>query len=88
MSSIAATTYPAAVAVTKSDTNDDPHGTFAGLYVAAAGTLAFLDGSGNTVTIASPMAVGQLVAITCKRVLAAGTSATVYGLQALPWKGK
>lgn len=88
MSTIAATTYPETFTVTPSDTTDDPHGVFAGLYVLANGTLSFLDGNGNAVVVTGTLTAGQVVPITCKRVKSTGTSATVLGLKAFPWKGK
>ena len=88
MSNIAAITYDCAVAVTKSDTVNDPNvgltGNFAGLYVASTGTVAFVDSLGNTVTIGGTLLAGQIIPIRCVRVKATGTSATVLGMLAIP----
>ena len=86
MSSIAATTYDGAYAVTKSDTVDDPNGGpagFAGLLVVATGTLSFVDALGNTVAITLVPAFA-LIPVRCVRVNTTGTSATVFGLRAVP----
>ena len=81
MSNLWADTYDWAVAVTKSDTVDDPAGPFAGLYVSAAGTLIIHNLNGpqaaNPITIT--VVAGQYVRWPVKRV-GASTGATVFGL--------
>ena len=42
MSSILAVTYSKAFAVTASDTVNDPHGPFAGLYIGGAGNVQLI----------------------------------------------
>ncbi|MGA7122466.1 MAG: hypothetical protein WBY94_20355 [Polyangiaceae bacterium] len=89
MSNIAAITYDGAVAVTKSDTVDDPNAGaagFAGLMVTATGTVSFQDGLGNTVVTGTitPTAAPPIIPVRCVRVNATGTTATVYGLRAVP----
>jgi hypothetical protein len=86
MSSILAVTYESAAAVTKSDTTDDPAGTFAGLLVTATGTLKFRTIRGQDVTL-STTTVGQIIPIATRFVWSTGTSATVLGLHAMPYKG-
>jgi hypothetical protein len=84
MSNILAVTYDQAVAVTKSDSTNDPAGPFAGLYVATAGNVKFNDIAGNTITVTSaPVGV---IPIATLRVWSNGTSGTVYGLFALPFR--
>jgi hypothetical protein len=81
MSNLLATTYDYAVAVTKSDTVDDPAGPFAGLYVSAGGTLIYWGLGGpqaaNPVTIT--VVAGTYVRWPIKRI-GASTGATVFGL--------
>lgn len=86
MSNILATTYDAAIGVTKSDTVDDPQGPFAGLLVAVAGVVIFKDIHGNVVTTGS-VAAGTVIPVTCARVNNTNTTATVYGLRANPFNG-
>lgn len=85
MSNILATTYEAALAVTKSDTVSDPQGPFAGLLVAVAGAVKFTDIYGNDVTTGS-IAAGTVIPVATKRVWSSTTAATVYGLRAIPFK--
>jgi hypothetical protein len=81
MSDLWAETYDYAVAVTKSDTVDDPAGPFAGLYVSAAGTVVYDGLSGpqasNPVTITA--VAGGYIRWPIRRIRAA-TTATVFGL--------
>lgn len=89
MSSIAAITYDGAIAVTKSDTVDDPNAGpsgFAGLWIQAAGNISFVDGMGNNVgTTGTPLAVVVgFIPIRCVRVNATGTTAVAFGLRAVP----
>lgn len=87
MSAILSRTYDAAIAVTVSDSTADPAGPFAGLLVAAAGTVKFTDAQGNTVTMASVLA-GTEIHVATSRVWSTGTAATVYGLRAQPFRPK
>lgn len=89
MSSIAAITYDGAVAVTKSDTVDDPNAGpagFAGLWIQTAGNISFVDALGNNVgTTAAPLAVVVgFMPIRCVRVNATETTAVAYGLRGVP----
>lgn len=86
MSSILAVTYDSATAVTKSDTVKDPAGPFAGLLVTATGTLKFTTIKGSVVTL-STTTVGQIIPIAVEYVWSTGTSATVLGLHAMPYRG-
>lgn len=85
MSAILSRTYDAAIAVTVSDSTADPAGPFAGLLVAVAGTVKFTDNQGNTVTLGSVLA-GTELHVATSRVWSTGTSATVYGLRAQPFR--
>lgn len=85
MSDILATTYDAAIPVTKSDTIADPQGPFAGLLVAVAGIVKFTDIQGNDVTTGS-VAAGTVIPVATQRVWSGTTAATVYGLRAHPYK--
>ncbi len=75
-----ASTYDYGVAVTKSDTVDDPAGPFAGLLALAAGNAVVWmqngPAAGNPVTIA--VIAGQLLPFPVKRVGA--SSSNVLGL--------
>jgi len=86
VSSILAVTYDSATAVTKSDTVKDPAGPFAGLLVTATGTLKFTTIKGSVVTL-STTTVGQIIPIAVEYVWSTGTSATVLGLHAMPYRG-
>ena len=83
MSNVAAATYDYAVAITESDTVDDPAGPFAGLYVSAAGNLVCDNLSGpqgsNQITVV--VVAGTYIRWPIKRIRTA-TSATVFGLVA------
>jgi hypothetical protein len=85
MSTIQAQTYEDAVAVTASDSVDDPAGPFAGLLVTATGNVSFLTVRGSTVTLTA-VAANTEIHIACKRVRTTGTTATVLGLSAMPYK--
>jgi hypothetical protein len=86
MSSILAITYDGTGTVTLSDTAIDPAGPFAGLIVTATGTLKFRDLRGGDTTLSSTTE-GQIIPIAVARVWNTGTSATVRGLYAMPYKG-
>lgn len=85
MSSIAAITYAGSVAVTASDTTDDPKGVFAGLLVTVTGNVTFIDEIGGTNALAA-VAANTIINIACKRVNSTGLTATVRGLLAFPYK--
>jgi hypothetical protein len=85
MSNILSRTYDGGISVTLSDTTADPKGPFAGVIVGTGGTLKLQDNRGDTVTFAALLA-GQLIQIATTRVWSTGTSATVFGLQAVPFK--
>lgn len=87
MSNILATTYDQAIAVTKSDTVNDPQGPFAGLLVAVAGIVVFVDQGGNTVTTGS-LTAGTVIPVVTARVNNTTTTATTYGLRAGPYQPK
>ena len=85
MSDIQATTYDDAIAVTQSDTVNDPAGPFAGLWVQAAGVIKLTTTRGNTVIVSA--AAGLPVTIACVRVWTSVTTATgITGLYSLPYK--
>jgi hypothetical protein len=86
MSDILAITYDDAVTVTPSDTQADPAGPFAGLLVTATGTLKFRTIRGHDIALSSTT-VGQQIPYAVARVWSTGTTATVLGNLALPFKG-
>lgn len=88
MSNIMAITYEDAIAVTPSDSTDDPAGPFAGFFIGGtAGAVVFLTDRGKAATI-SPGA-GVIVPIATRRIYSSGTTATnIYGVIAMPFKGK
>ncbi len=79
-STLWATTYDYPVAVTKSDTVNDPAGEFSGLYVSAAGTVIMWvrgPAASNPVTVTA--VAGGYLRWPVYRVGASST-ATVFGL--------
>mgnify|MGYP001608707515 CR=1 FL=1 len=82
MSNPWATTYDWPVAVTKSDTADDPAGAFAGLLVDTAGILKITPyggpNAGSSVTI--NVVAGEYIRFPVKRVWSSTTTAVVFGL--------
>lgn len=84
---IVANSYDAAVAVTKSDTVADPAGPFAGLFVAVAGIVRFVDQAGNEILTGS-VAAGTVIPIATQRVFSSTTAATVFGLKAGPYSAR
>lgn len=87
MSSIQAITYEDAIAVTASDTTTDPAGPFAGLLVTATGNVKFTTQRGSTVALTS-VAANTVLPFVVARVWSTGTTATVLGCIAAPYKGK
>jgi hypothetical protein len=84
MSDIAASAYDGAVAVTPSDTLNDPGGPFAGLYTGSGGNIKITDPVGNS-TVLAGTAAGVVLPIRCVRVWSTGTAATgVVGLIGRP----
>jgi hypothetical protein len=85
VSNILAVTYDSARAITPANGTifDQP---FAGLLVTATGTLKFTSANGDDVTLSSTT-VGQIIPIATTRVYSTGTSASVMGLVAPPYKG-
>jgi hypothetical protein len=81
--------YEDAVEVTKSDTDPDPAGPFASLLIAAVGTIKFTTLKGHTVTLAANdlSQIGNVIKVATSRVWSTGTSGTVYGLYAGPYRG-
>ena len=86
MSDIDAITYDDAVAVTESNTTADPAGPFAALLVTAVGTVKLRTVRGHDI-VYSATAVGQIIPFATAFVWSTGTSATVLGCLALPFKG-
>lgn len=80
MSNAWAVTYDYAVAVTKSDTVNDPAGPFAGLLATAAGTAIvwMLNGPSGSNPVSIPVVAGQYLHFPVKRVGA--SSSNVVGL--------
>jgi hypothetical protein len=64
------------VSVTPSDSADLPQGVCRGIFIdGTAGSVAFIDALGNTVTINS-FPAGQEIGARIRRILASGTTAT------------
>ena len=80
-STIQASTYDRAIAVTPSDTVDDPAGPFTGLYVSAGGTLVCdnLNGTYSSNPITLTVVAGGYICWPIKRIRTS-TTATVLGL--------
>ena len=85
MSNILARSYSGGKAVTKSDTTPDPQGPFAGLFVTVTGNLSFVTVEGDSISLTSVPAFTEL-RFAVSRVNSTGTSATVLGLRAAPYK--
>ena len=85
MSDIQAITYLDGVAVTKSDTTNDPAGPFAGFLVTVTGNVSFVTMGGNTIALTS-VAANVVIPIACRRINSTNTSATVVGLYANPYR--
>lgn len=70
-----------AIAVTASDSTDDPNGPFYALYVGAAGNITLVTLAGSTVLLTA-VPIGMLK-VGCRRVLSTGTAAasTIIGLK-------
>jgi hypothetical protein len=81
MSTVQASTYDWAAAVTKSDTVDDPAGPFAGLYVSVAGTLILYNMNGPQAPITITAVAGGYICWPVRRIGASST-ATAFGLVA------
>lgn len=83
-SDIRSVTYDGAVAVTASDTVNDPAGPFAGFYVGAAGDVKVHTSRGQDVLFKACNA-GVVYTVSIKRVWSTGTvgnGALVLGMQA------
>ena len=74
-------TGDAAVPVTLSDTVNDPNGPFIALMVWVAGTVSFIDASGNASGVSGTLPAGATIDVKCVRVKATGTTATVLGIK-------
>ncbi len=86
MSNILAITYDDAIAVTASDTVDDPAGPFAGFYSGAGGTIKVTTIKGTAATLVNVPA-GIVVTLAIRRVWSGTTTATsVLGMVANPFK--
>jgi hypothetical protein len=69
-----------AVAVTPSNTVDDPAGPFDGVLVAVAGNVSCVTSSGSTIAVTAA-AAGTVLPVSIVRVNVTGTSATLLGLK-------
>jgi hypothetical protein len=91
MSNIQAVTYEGGVAVTASDTTDDPAGPFAALWIGAAGSgaLKVTMINGDVVTLAGVTASGNRpLTLAVKRVWSTGTNVTsIVGFKSMPFAG-
>jgi hypothetical protein len=82
MSNLWATTYDYAVAVTKSDSTDDPAGPFSGLYVSVSGNVVLYcrNGPQSAQPITVAVVAGDYIRWPVRRVGSTSTTATVFGL--------
>ena len=85
MSALWARTYDYPVAVSPSDTIDDPAGPFAGLLITTGGTLSFVPRSGpNGIGAGTPItidvAAGLELHFPVRRIMASNTTCGVLGL--------
>jgi hypothetical protein len=88
VSNILAVTYESAFAPTKSDTLDDPNGTFAAFYVGSTGDVKVHTVNGQDVTFVAVQA-GTGIPIAHTRVWLTGTGAgSILCLAAMPYKQK
>jgi hypothetical protein len=86
MSNILAITYDDAIAVTASDSVNDPAGPFAGFYTGSGGTIKVTTIKGTTATFTNTQA-GVIMTVPILRVWTTTTAATgVLGMVALPFK--
>ena len=87
MSTIQAVTYEGSIAVTASDTTDDPNGPFAGIHTGAGGDIKIRDITGAD-TILYSCAAGVIMPTACKRVWSTGTAtpSKIVGLYAIPYR--
>lgn len=86
MSTILATVHDSAVAVTQSDTANDPAGPFSGLGCQTGGLAKITTVRGTAVTVS--LVAGAILPIACLRVWASVTTATgIFGTHANPYKG-
>lgn len=81
MSTVAAIVFDYAVAVTPSDTVNDPAGPFTALLVDTAGTIKVTLYGGTGAAITLKVIAGQVVPFPVRRVWSTGTvTAVVFGL--------
>lgn len=80
MSAPVVETFEYLVAVTKSDTVNDPAGPFAALYVAAAGNVVILQQNGPQTAVTVAVVAGTYLRVPVRRVNSTSTTATVFGL--------
>jgi len=75
--------YDNAVAVTVSDTTDDPNGPFAGLWCLTSGTARvtlYASAANGSAAVSVPLTAGQYFPVSIRRVWSSGTSGTYLGL--------
>lgn len=87
MSSILAVTYEGSVAVTASDSTDDPNGPFAAFHTGAGGNIKVRDIYGNDTQFYA-CAAGVIMPLAIRRVWSTGTAtpSEVVGFYAIPFK--
>ncbi|HEY4120358.1 MAG TPA: hypothetical protein VGM56_20975 [Byssovorax sp.] len=69
-----------ALAVTPSNSVDDPSGPFDGVLVTVAGNVSCLTSSGDTIAVTAA-AAGTVLPVSITRVNSTGTSASLLGLR-------
>jgi hypothetical protein len=86
MSNILSITYDDAIAITASDSVDDPSGPFAAFHTGTGGTIKVTTIKGNSVALTN-LPAGIVYTLAIKRVWSSTTTATgVFGMVALPFK--
>lgn len=79
--------FDGGVAVTASNTVNDPAGPFGALYTGSGGNITIVDIRGRTLLLAATQA-GTILRVSFKRVNVTGTAATsIVGLYTASYKG-
>jgi hypothetical protein len=87
MSDIRAFAFEGGLAITPSNTANDPAGPFAALWIGTAGNATIVDSRGNVTTYTN-LPAGFLLPLQCVRVNSTGlTAGSIVGLRANPVGG-
>jgi hypothetical protein len=74
--------FDAGVLATPKNSGVDPSGLFAAMVIVSAGTVSFVDQSGNSIPASGTIAAGTELLIKGVRINATGTTATVLLMKA------